>query len=315
MGPWRLGVVAAFWALPCVCGVNPSAVHLWQRHVAGQGGVGAAADRRDHRGAERSLALLAGPGAVRPVCLRLRGGGKDKDMHNWVMKQATTQVGNEMLQAEVAKAYEHKIRMEMEKKLMQAAQQVERQVDKQIKHMEDMSSSELERLRDKRLRQAKIEQVRRKRWEAKGRGGYGHIAESEFFDVVKKHSRIVLHFARSATERCKILDKHLAILAPRHPETLFIKVDVEKCPFLCTRLNVKVLPCVKIIKGGEVRKTLTGFEEFGGHDEFRTSELMLCLARSRVIQPPPESGLPGIEDSDGNFSSEDAIELYDDGTR
>jgi len=148
MGPWRLGVVAAFWALPCVCGVNPSAVHLWQRHVAGQGGVGAAADRRDHRGAERSLALLAGPGAVRPVCLRLRGGGKDKDMHNWVMKQvragavaaaarahtacvsrqtdgasvggqATTQVGNEMLQAEVAKAYEHKIRMEMEKKLMQ----------------------------------------------------------------------------------------------------------------------------------------------------------------------------------------------------
>jgi len=62
----------------------------------------------------------------------------------------------------------------------------------------------------------------------------------EFFDVVKKHSRIVLHFARSATERCKILDKHLAILAPRHPETLFIKVDVEKCPFLCTRLNVKV---------------------------------------------------------------------------
>ena len=62
----------------------------------------------------------------------------------------------------------------------------------------------------------------------------------EFFDVVKKHSRIVLHFARSATERCKILDKHLAILAPRHPETLFIKVDVEKCPFLCTRLNVQV---------------------------------------------------------------------------
>jgi hypothetical protein len=38
--------------------------------------------------------------------------------------------------------------------------------------------AQLERLRDKRLRQAKIEQVRRKRWEAKGRGGYGHIAES-----------------------------------------------------------------------------------------------------------------------------------------
>ncbi len=66
------------------------------------------------------------------------------------------------------------------------------------------------------------------------------VLRADFFNVVKKHSRIVLHFARSATERCKILDKHLALLAPRHPETLFIKLDVEKCPFLCTRLGVKV---------------------------------------------------------------------------
>jgi hypothetical protein len=66
------------------------------------------------------------------------------------------------------------------------------------------------------------------------------VLPADFFNVVKKHSRIVLHFARSATERCKVLDKHLALLAPRHPETLFIKLDVEKCPFLCTRLGVKV---------------------------------------------------------------------------
>jgi len=39
----------------------------------------------------------------------------------WVFArtQATTQVGNEMLQREVVKAYEHKIKVEMEKKLMQ----------------------------------------------------------------------------------------------------------------------------------------------------------------------------------------------------
>jgi len=84
-----------------------------------------------------------------------------------------------MLQAEIVKAYEHKIRMEVEKKLMQvralarllyaaharlccthaasatpphvadpgiwlqAAHQVEQQVENQIKHMEDMSSSEV----------------------------------------------------------------------------------------------------------------------------------------------------------------------------
>jgi len=37
------------------------------------------------------------------------------------IEQATTQVGNEMLQKEIMKAYEHKIRMEMEQKLLQVS--------------------------------------------------------------------------------------------------------------------------------------------------------------------------------------------------
>jgi hypothetical protein len=45
----------------------------------------------------------------------------------------------------------------------------------------DALNWQLEKLRDKRLRQAKIEQVRRKRWEAKGRGGYEFITESGLF--------------------------------------------------------------------------------------------------------------------------------------
>ncbi len=50
------------------------------------------------------------------------------------------------------------------------------------------------------------------------------------------------------------------------------------------RLTHQVLPCIKIIKGGEVRKTLIGFQEFGGHDDFKTSDLSLCLARCAIIQ-------------------------------
>ena len=38
------------------------------------------------------------------------------------------QVGSEMLQKEIIKAYEHKIRQQVEAKIMQAAHQVERQV-------------------------------------------------------------------------------------------------------------------------------------------------------------------------------------------
>ena len=40
--------------------------------------------------------------------------------------------------------------------------------------------------------------------------------------------------------RCKILDKHLNILAKKHLETKFCKIDAEKCPFLCDRLKIKV---------------------------------------------------------------------------
>jgi hypothetical protein len=40
--------------------------------------------------------------------------------------------------------------------------------------------------------------------------------------------------------RCKILDKHLAVLAKKHMETKFCKINAEKTPFLCDRLKIKV---------------------------------------------------------------------------
>ena len=41
------------------------------------------------------------------------------------------------------------------------------------------------------------------------------------------------------------------------------------------------MPCTKVIK------TLIGFDEFGGRDEFRTAELAMCLAKCRIIQVRP----------------------------
>jgi len=39
--------------------------------------------------------------------------------------------------------------------------------------------------------------------------------------------------------RCKIVDKHLALLAPKHMETKFCKINAEKCPFLTDRLKIR----------------------------------------------------------------------------
>ena len=62
--------------------------------------------------------------------------------------------------------------------------------------------------------------AQREEWGSKGHGVYSEIAEEkEFFEVCKKSDKVVCHFYRESTWRCKIVDKHLALLAPRHLET------------------------------------------------------------------------------------------------
>lgn len=62
--------------------------------------------------------------------------------------------------------------------------------------------------------------VQREEWRSKDHGLYSEIAEEkEFFDVCKKSDKVVCHFYRASTWRCKIVDKHLNLLAPRHLET------------------------------------------------------------------------------------------------
>jgi len=46
-----------------------------------------------------------------------------------------------------------------------------------------------------------------------------------------------------------MLIKYQAI-AKKHFKTKFLTVDVEKVPFLVTRLGIQVLPCVIMFKNG-----------------------------------------------------------------
>ncbi len=84
----------------------------------------------------------------------------------------------------------------------------------------------------------KKQQEKRREWLALGHGEYQEIPEEkEFFNVTKNSQNVVCHFYRSETFRCKILDKHLTELAPKHVETKFCKIDADKCPFLTQRLR------------------------------------------------------------------------------
>jgi thioredoxin-like negative regulator of GroEL len=105
----------------------------------------------------------------------------------------------------------------------------------------------------------------------------------DFFNLCKKSQRVVAHFYRGVTPRCEIVDAHFERLAATHIETRFIKVDVEKNPFLVERLKVIVMPTIVLIKDGKTEHSIKGFDEFGGTDDFSTNDVAYVLSQHGVL--------------------------------
>ena len=181
--------------------------------------------------------------------------------------------------------------------VLQATQVMEQKVDEEIEKLDRMTSDDLDDLREKRLQQLKKQAQKKQEWLQQGHGEYVQIAgEPDFFPETKNSARVVCHFYRDSTWRCKIVDKHLALLAPKHLETKFVRIDVEKCKFLVDRLNVKMLPAVHLIKDGKFVDKIVGFDDLGGHDEFSTEMMEWRIACAGVInysgdlsQPPDKA--------------------------
>jgi len=141
----------------------------------------------------------------------------------------------------------------------------------------------------KKMQEKKVE------WKSAGHGEYSEIPEEkEFFTVTKGSDNCVIHFYRDETFRCKIFDKHFSLLAKKHLETRFCKINAEKCPFLCDRLKIKVIPTVLCIKNQQTTGQIVGFADLGNTDEFSTEMLEWRLAHAEVInysgdlQTPPD---------------------------
>lgn len=94
---------------------------------------------------------------------------------------------------------------------------------------------------------------------------------------------MVVHFYRSVTPRCQIVDAHFERLAPRHLETRFVKIDAEKNPFLVERLGIIMMPTIILIKDGKTEHSLRGFDELGGTDDFSTEDMAYVLASHGVL--------------------------------
>lgn len=189
------------------------------------------------------------------------------------------------------------------KVLEQSAKLVEEEVDAKLSKLNEMDEDDFERLREKRLDALKKAQKQKQELLSKGHGEYREIpSEKDFFSEVKESKNVVCHFYRNSTFRCKILDKHLAILAKKHVETKFIKLNVEKAPFLTERLRIKVIPTLALVLDGKTKDYVVGFTDLGNTDEFSTEMLEWRLGCADIInysgnlmEPPTATQRPGTK--------------------
>lgn len=185
----------------------------------------------------------------------------------------------------------------MDQLLQQVASNMEKQLDSEIERLETMDSSDLEAIRQQRIAEMKKRAKAKQEWLANGHGEYTEIdGEKEFFTVCNKSEHVVVHFCKNDSPRCKIVDMHLKVLAKKHVETRFVKLDVERAPFLSGRLKIRVIPTIGLVKENKTKDFIVGFTDLGNRDDFSTEMLEWRIARSDIIEysgdllvPPEEA--------------------------
>ncbi|URD72611.1 Thioredoxin domain-containing protein 9 [Musa troglodytarum] len=170
----------------------------------------------------------------------------------------------------------------IEQQVLTVVKAVEDKLDEEIAALDRLDLDDLEALRERRLHQLKKMAEKRSRWISLGHSEYSEIPEKEFFAAVKASDHVVCHFYRENWP-CKVMDKHLSVLAKQHIETRFLKIHAEKSPFLTEKLRIVVLPTLALVKNAKVEDYVVGFDELGGTDDFSTEELEERLAKSQVI--------------------------------
>ena len=185
------------------------------------------------------------------------------------------------------KVIEDKTKMYMEEQEKKQKEEIEKQKN-ELDDLDEIDSEE------ERIMQQEMEKMRKtaeskredmaKRVKTEKYGNYTEIIETEFLDTMLKNDKVVCHFYHKDFERCKIIDKHLQIIAQQHRETLFVKINAEKTPFFTAKLNVRVLPTIILFVKGKSIHRFIGFQDFGMNDDFPTINLARQLVLFKMIE-------------------------------
>ncbi|KAH6559291.1 hypothetical protein KP509_1Z016000, partial [Ceratopteris richardii] len=140
----------------------------------------------------------------------------------------------------------------IEQQVLTVAQVVEEKLDDEIAKLVRLDEDDLEMLRERRLQQLKRMAAKKQHWRALGHGEYQELpSQKDFFTAAKSSEKMICHFYRENWP-CKVMDKHMTLLAAKHLETRFVKVHAEKSPFLTEQLKIVVLPTLALIKNAKV---------------------------------------------------------------
>jgi len=182
-----------------------------------------------------------------------------------LQKTAKTEAANQLAQWEAAQKHA----------------QVEKEDDFDEDDFED--DDILAQLQQKRLAEYKAKRDLEMKFHQQGHGEYREIAEDEFLKEVCGSQWCVVHFHHPEFFRCKIIDKHLRIIAQKHLSCKFLTLNAEKAPFFVTKLGIQMLPTVFVFKDGIVSDQLAGFDDLGGKDEFRTEVLEHWFSKAGCV--------------------------------
>ncbi|XP_066587753.1 thioredoxin domain-containing protein 9 [Prorops nasuta] len=173
----------------------------------------------------------------------------------------------------------------IQQKLVEVAKHVENELDAELQKLENLDMNDLEKLRENRLKELKKQQKQKQDWLSNGHGEYSELTdEKEFFEASKKSENIVCLFYKEDSPRSKIVDHHFKILAKKHIEARFCKINVERCPFLTQRLRIKIIPTIALIVNSKTKDYIVGFTDLGNRDDFSTQVLEARIAHSGAIK-------------------------------
>lgn len=165
---------------------------------------------------------------------------------------------------------------------------VEKAVDAEIEKMENYGEEDFARIRKQRIEEMKLKALEKETWRRNDHGVLTTISDQkEFFEAVKKSKRVVCLFFRDSNKWCEVLSNHMQLLAEKHMEAKFLKVNAENSQFLVERLNVWMLPTIVCCKDGKVHRQFNGLDEIDPTGKFETASLEFVLHGSEMLDDTP----------------------------